>query len=517
MRRILKAAIKIDGKVYTGRHHTDAIAKAVAEGKDTSKIDRERDGLFLVQDGFKTSLITRNQAEKEFKIRHSEDIDQQVTKGRKFCIVTKDFSSLGFALDYRNKNDEIIFATNPDIKKLKQNKDEEKYDKIGENLITRFDLSDVMNRRNKMRDFYFVFDGNHSVEENEILRKESFKVCLGSELTYKMENDRAFGIELSEQLGIESPLWEDFKEGKQGIELLKQYPDDAFFMKPNAQDESHLTTPPVGKDSKKANEYLQKWLETLVFKEGFVLQKTVKGTEVNLEYFCVNGEIKSAQINLEVKRISEASLIDAYEKGSLCGCAYDVCKNIDINSPIVEMTIGKLKTFIKEKKHTGFADMNFIIGENEMWFIEWCWRTGYNAHPNYFMNVSNKDYLNTIADMHDGIYELDAKRGWGASVTLYTDHPAEGVPIIIQDSVKNKVYLFDGYKQDDTLFETGISNEIAIVGGYGDTIQKAMSDAYDNISKVAVAKSDYRSDGLKEDFNSSPIQRYRALEQFKYL
>ena len=50
MRKILKAAIRINGKIYTGKDHGEAIEKAHKEGKDVSKIDREKDGLFLLSD-----------------------------------------------------------------------------------------------------------------------------------------------------------------------------------------------------------------------------------------------------------------------------------------------------------------------------------------------------------------------------------------------------------------------------------------------------------------------------------
>ena len=232
-----------------------------------------------------------------------------------------------------------------------------------------------------------------------------------------------------------------------------------------------------------------------------------------MEYFCVEGEVKSAQINLEVKRVSEASLVDGYEKGSLCGCAFDVCRDINVDCKLAEMTVGKLKDYIKENKHTGFADINFILDGEKVWFIEWCWRTGYNAHPNYFMNVSNKSYLDTIADMIDGIYEPDVKKTWGASVTMYTDHPAKGIPISFPDNIKDKIFLFDGMQGKKCIIETGISNELVVVGGEGSSIKKALMDAYENVSLVNIIKGDYRSDGLETGYNSSIESRWKDLEK----
>jgi len=117
MRKILKAAIRIGGKVYTGDNHGIAMEKARREGKKLPPKDgseyndfRERNGMFLLSDG---KLIARAQAMREFGIDHSEDIPDQEPQGpnipqgtkkrRKFVLVTKSFVGLGYALDYRLK------------------------------------------------------------------------------------------------------------------------------------------------------------------------------------------------------------------------------------------------------------------------------------------------------------------------------------------------------------------------------------------------------------------------------
>ena len=69
--KITAAAIRVQGKVYTAKHHDEAIEKAKADGKDVSKIDKEKDGLFQVSDG---RLISREQAGKEFGITDSEEL-----------------------------------------------------------------------------------------------------------------------------------------------------------------------------------------------------------------------------------------------------------------------------------------------------------------------------------------------------------------------------------------------------------------------------------------------------------
>ena len=68
---IQSATIKIGDNLYEGVDHGEAIANAKAAGEDISKVNRERDGLFKTSDG---RLITRDEAQEEFGIRHSAQV-----------------------------------------------------------------------------------------------------------------------------------------------------------------------------------------------------------------------------------------------------------------------------------------------------------------------------------------------------------------------------------------------------------------------------------------------------------
>lgn len=102
MVKITHAAIRIQGKVYTAKHHQEAIDKAEADGKDISKVDREKDGLFQVSDG---RLISREQAGKEFGITHSEELWPIENKPLNFLVIDAGlFVGLANALSIGGKN-----------------------------------------------------------------------------------------------------------------------------------------------------------------------------------------------------------------------------------------------------------------------------------------------------------------------------------------------------------------------------------------------------------------------------
>lgn len=83
MKYITNAAIKINGKVYEAPNHKMAMEKALEKGENLEGFNQQRDGLFKTSDN---RLITREEAQKEFGIRHSEEIEKKLPKGHKFLV-----------------------------------------------------------------------------------------------------------------------------------------------------------------------------------------------------------------------------------------------------------------------------------------------------------------------------------------------------------------------------------------------------------------------------------------------
>ena len=73
---MIKSAIKVKGKVFTGKNHGEAIKKAQSKGYDIKMSDREKIGKFKTPKG----LLTRKQAKKEYGITHSHEIKLTKTK-----------------------------------------------------------------------------------------------------------------------------------------------------------------------------------------------------------------------------------------------------------------------------------------------------------------------------------------------------------------------------------------------------------------------------------------------------
>lgn len=78
---IKSAAIKVNGKVYEGVSHADAISKAPREIQDELMKNKETEGLFRTKDG---KLITRQEAKSRYGITHSEELPhlKEAQKGK---------------------------------------------------------------------------------------------------------------------------------------------------------------------------------------------------------------------------------------------------------------------------------------------------------------------------------------------------------------------------------------------------------------------------------------------------
>ena len=424
---------------------------------------------------------------------------------RKFILVTNDWSGLGFAIQEIQKNGtEVLLAYKP-----KDDIDEDKIDQYeiqGDGITKSFPLDDLFAIRKKYRDYYWIFDGNHNVEIGEVLHKEGFKVWGGTQLQYDLENDREFGLKFAESCGLHSPEYQEFSSPEEGIAFLEQNEDKAYVVKPNGAEDSSLTEPFFHTpEAKNANLEARGYIKALNFND-YILQERKKGIEVNVELFMSKGKPVLAQVNLECKMKEDG------DTGIPMGCAHDVCWVVPIESNIIQMTVAKFVDKLPD--YTGFCDANVILGDDEVWFLEFCFRCGYNAHPNFFSTISEKTFLQTAADMIDGL-PVKAYDGFGASVSLHCDSEHKGLTIYVPESIRDNFYLFDGYKDDDTDDEHflmgGYGQEVAIVTARNYTIETAFHDAIENAWKIKFKGRGFRKDGDKRGYHTSIMSRYDAL------
>lgn len=432
---------------------------------------------------------------------------------RLFVVVTKDMSGLGWAKKLQEEGERVVLATKnmektPELKKA--------FELVGKGWVPRTTLEEAM-KTLQLPHVYWIFDSNHFGKEADQLRAKGQKVFGTSELSAKMEYDRAYGVEVATKYGLSSPETEEFSTVEEGLKFLEANPAKAYVFKPDASEFGYLTFVPFRERASDANRELYFYLKHVTFDGTYILQERKQGVEVNVELWLHEGKPFQALVTLESKRKGER------DTGEMAGCAADIDFIIPLDSPLIDATIGKLLPFYAEKKVTGFVDVNVIIGDNEVWFLEVCNRFGYSSHPNTFINLALDGFGNIMADWMDGkVAKMGEKfrKGYGASISLFIDHERPGLPLYLDKHHDHHFYPYDGYKDGEDLLLAGYSNEVGIFMDFDYTIQGAAEACLHKLyynEAVSFPDMDFRKDLGGKDYHNAPNRRHEALRRMGYI
>jgi len=435
----------------------------------------------------------------------------------RFIIASSDYAGLGFAIRLEQEGHEVVLATNPGSEALENPEACSKFERVGEGLVSKTSLASLLSQREHFRDAYWIWDLNHSVEENETLRAEGFRVLGGGRFPYTMEHDRKACLEFAQRYGLDAPPSERFENPDDAIGFCERHPDKAYVYKPDTG-ENFETFLPESEDPADANHELQIHLQSLrgahAPASAFLLQERKDGVETNVEVWFQQGEPVFAFMGLECKRRHVQDL------GELTGCALDYVFTIPLDCRAVSASLEKLAPAYREMKYTGFADANFIAGKEGVWFLEKCERFGYNSHPNLFWNLARENVGETLASLVDGRFTPNFAEGFGASVTMSTKETCPpGKAIQFPPKLENDLYFYDVYKRGDLYLTAGYDHngDVLLVTGYGYTMPTAWEAVMKKAAEVRFPYRYYRTDGDQTNYPSSPIRRYEALKAMSYI
>ena len=423
----------------------------------------------------------------------------------RFVIATQHFSGLGFALRLQDEGHEVLMAWRP----IDDRRQQARHALLGQGMLPRRPFDEVMRERDKWKDALWVWDENHSPDENEILRAEGFQVLGGGRYPDSMEHDRDAALRFVNEYGLCPPPSHPFRDSESALRFLDAHPETAFVFKPD-YGETFETWLPQSTDPRDANAELRQHLRTRQGDVPFVLQERKEGVETNVEVWFVEGEPRFAFMTLESKKKLVADL------GDLVGCAFDFAFVIPLDCRAVRDSVGKLFEAYRKMRYTGFGDANFIASRDGIWFFEKCERFGYNAHPNLFWTLNRAPLGETFAALVRGDFAPDFAPGFGATCSMYMDHPASGQTVIFPPSLRERLYLMDVYQEGEAILTGGYNESVVIATGHGYTMPTAWEACVAAAWQVKFPGRSFRTDGAGTDFPSSPIRRYEALRAMDY-
>ena len=310
------------------------------------------------------------------------------------------------------------------------------------------------------------------------LRRQGFNVIGGSAFGDRLENDRAFALQLLAPHGMRLAPVVEFSDPAEAIADLRRRPRRCVFKRSASAGETFVGSLPDGTD-----------IVALLSgrapgpDERFVLMDHVEGVETGVgAYF--NGErfLRPACVDWDYKR---------------------TVATYDGSDRIFEATLAHVEPLLRDGGHVGYVNLNTIINADGIWPIEFTCRFGYPGFAvleplqavgwgELFRRMISRDQ--TAFGTHPG---------WSLCVVLTTppfphsrreiDAPV-GLPVIVNDIEAEHLHLGEVGLANGQLVTSGLYGWTAVVTGTGATVAEAKQAAYSRAALVQTPNLRYRLD-----------------------
>lgn len=329
----------------------------------------------------------------------------------------------------------------------------------------------------------------------------SLEVCptIGDgSLNCKLEDDRAFGIELMEAAKIDVPPYEEFANSKDAAQFVKKE-GKRYVYKPNGGQDQDADTTYVARDAADMLGYLNR-MDVKLAGTPCIMQEFIAGTEVSVEGWFDGSEFWLTNFTLEDKKFMNDN------RGPNTGCAGNLVGLLGPSTRIYREGLEKAKDILQSLGYRGMIDLNTIVTEDKAYGLEWTPRFGYDASATLCRMYAG-DYGEMLASIASG-QQPDALWGaeYGASVRLsIPPYPTEipgkhKVEVICMGLDPDRDYLYDVRSSgshnsiDPTLETVGVSGFIAAPIWIGNDPVKTFEHLYHIVDGIKIPNMQYRTD-----------------------
>jgi len=325
------------------------------------------------------------------------------------------------------------------------------------------------------------------------LRSADFNVIGGSAFGDRLENDRAFALQLLAKHGLRIANISEFARADQAIEDLEARPRRCVFKMSASAGETFVGTMPDGRD-------VAAVLSTRAFApdERFVLMDYVDGVETGVgAYFDGEQFLRPACVDWEHKHFFAGNM------GELTGEMGTVA-TYEASDALFEATLAPIAAFLRDAGHVGYVNLNTIINADGIWPLEFTCRFGYPG----FAVLEPLQALGW-GELFQGMIGRSGERRFpvhaGYSVCVVLSTPPfpysrkellspVGLPVMLGDVEPEHLHLGEVGLAGEQLVTSGLYGWTAVVTGTGATIAQAKTEAYRRAQQVDVANLRYRLD-----------------------
>jgi phosphoribosylamine--glycine ligase len=324
------------------------------------------------------------------------------------------------------------------------------------------------------------------------LRAQGFNVIGGSALGDRLENDRAFALQLLTGPSLRAPAVKEFTRAEDAQADLAANPRRCVFKLSASAGDTFAGSFGDGRDVAALLASRRQ-----AAGERFILMDFVDGVETGVgAYFDGARFLRPACLDWEHKRFF------AGDMGELTG-EMGTIATFQGSDAIFEATLAPLEPLLREAGHIGYMNLNTIINADGIWPLEFTCRFGYPGFA-VLEPLQATGWAELFQAMVSGQRSsLEVRAGFAACVVLTTppfpysrdqvDAPV-GLPLLIGDIAAEHLHLGEVGLAGSQLVTSGLYGWTAVVTGTGATVAEAKATAYANAALVHAPNGRYRLD-----------------------
>ena len=324
------------------------------------------------------------------------------------------------------------------------------------------------------------------------LRGEGFHVIGGSSFGDRLENDRAFALNLLARQGLQLAPVAEFTRVDQAIADLRARPRRCVFKRCDSAGDTFVGTFDDGSDVAAILE-----MQSISAGEPFILMDHVQGVETGVgAYFNGRHFLRPACLDWEHKRFF------AGDMGELTGEMGTVA-TFTGSDRLFEASLAPLEPLFRDAGHVGWINLNTIINADGIWPLEFTCRFGYPGFA--VLEPLQQPNWGALFEMIVGasVSSFEAREGFSVCIVLTTppmplsrkqvDAPV-GLPVVVGDIDRRHLHLGEVGMSQGKLVTSGLYGWTAVVTGTGQTVAEAKAAACGNAARVHAPNMRYRLD-----------------------
>lgn len=335
----------------------------------------------------------------------------------------------------------------------------------------------------------------------EALRKAGKKVVGGTTYTDRLEDDRAFGQEELQGVGVPVISHENFTSFDDAIAYVTANPG-RYVVKSSGEAQNMKSLLFVGEEENGRDvlyildAYKKAWSKQI---RSFQLQKRIVGVEVAVGAFFNGREfVYPINVNFEHKKLFPGDI--GPQTGEMGTLTFWSEPNRMFNA-----TLKKMEPKLASEGYVGYMDINCIVNSNGIYPLEFTARFGYPT-----ISIQQEGILMPIGEFLYGLAEgsfqkFKTRAGFQMGIRIVVppfpfkdkktfEVNSKDAVVMFKKPMTEGIHIEDVKLVNGEWVVTGTSGVILIVTGTGPTVKQCQKSVYNKVDNIMIPNMYYRTD-----------------------